>query len=291
MSVRKSNQRSSSKSKNIQKPIHTRYDQLGGYSDTSQTRQVLPARKETFLSRLTAQSERDRPIRESVINEIEQLRDNQQIEKHWRKRVKAGSQAKAEYETKKARGLEVRIEDDPFPSKIALYDPIKHLSAFYIHLAVFHDRMRHGSNCMVNEDLLAICPEIIQLSCPGWIHEKCLKYVKLDLENKDLFSEPLKPAGRRQLKKRKKTPLQEPEDDSTHSPTQLAEMFDLPLDPLRKRLQRCRKRNHSCFIEITDRTSKQPQFIYYYGQIKHIINSLKASSETSSKRPAKKKSH
>jgi hypothetical protein len=82
-------------------------------------------------------------------------------------------------------------------------------------------------------------------------------------------------------------------DDSKLSSAELASVFGVPPEPLRKRLERLRQRDLTCFVEVTDRSSKEPQFLYTVGKVRHIIDDLqkRASGETSGKRPARKKSH
>ncbi len=97
----------------------------------------------------------------------------------------------------------------------------------------------------------------------------------------------------KEVRAHSQTPSGTLDDESTLSPKNLAEIFDVPLEALRKRLERLRRKDHNCFIEIADRTSREPQFHYYLGKVRHVIEDMKgkaASSETSSKRPAKKKS-
>lgn len=78
-------------------------------------------------------------------------------------------------------------------------------------------------------------------------------------------------------------------DDSTLSPRELAKLFGVSAEPLRKRLERLRKGDLTCFVEVPDRTSTQPQFLYKVGKVRRVIESLKTSSRASGKRPARKK--
>jgi hypothetical protein len=79
-------------------------------------------------------------------------------------------------------------------------------------------------------------------------------------------------------------------DDSTLSVDKLAEVFRVPKEALRKRLDRCREKDHTCFIEVADRNPRDPQFLYKVGKVRPIIESMRASGETSGERPAKKTS-
>jgi hypothetical protein len=76
---------------------------------------------------------------------------------------------------------------------------------------------------------------------------------------------------------------------ATMSVTDLADRFGLDAEALRKRLERQRHRDKTCFIENAQRTSKEPQFLYYVGKVKPIIDAMRASGKTSGKRPARKK--
>lgn len=78
-------------------------------------------------------------------------------------------------------------------------------------------------------------------------------------------------------------------DDSFLSPRKLAEIFGVPADALRSRLNRWRRRNHTGWIEVEERGSREPRYLYRVGAIRHIIDALRETSEATSKRPAKKK--
>jgi len=77
-------------------------------------------------------------------------------------------------------------------------------------------------------------------------------------------------------------------DDSHLSPAKLADLFQAPTDALRTRLNRWRKSNHHGWIENPDRAANQPKYLYRVGAVRPVIEALIATSETTSKRPAKK---
>jgi hypothetical protein len=75
------------------------------------------------------------------------------------------------------------------------------------------------------------------------------------------------------------------------SPSGMAELFHVPENALRKRLERWRRSNvaGTGWMENTERKPKEPQYLYMVASVWSIINELKkATSETTSKRPAKK---
>jgi hypothetical protein len=77
-------------------------------------------------------------------------------------------------------------------------------------------------------------------------------------------------------------------DDESHcSPTKLAEVFGIPADALRSRLNRWRRTHHDGWVEVTDRGPREAKYLYRVGSVRHIIESLRATSETTGERPAK----
>lgn len=80
-----------------------------------------------------------------------------------------------------------------------------------------------------------------------------------------------------------------PDDDSHMSPAQLAKVFRVPADPLRTRLNRWRAQNLMGWIENPDRAPHEPKYVYRVGSVRHIIASLRATSESTSERPPRKK--
>lgn len=74
------------------------------------------------------------------------------------------------------------------------------------------------------------------------------------------------------------------------TPAEITNKDRVSLGALRKRLERRRKKDHTCFIEILDRQRNEPQFLYRYEKIADIVASLKTSNKTSKHRPTKKKS-
>ncbi len=82
------------------------------------------------------------------------------------------------------------------------------------------------------------------------------------------------------------------DDDAFLGPATLAEKFGVAADPLRSRLNRWRKNNPSeagkGFVENKDRNPKEPLWLYKVGSVRHLIEGLVATSQTTSERPAKK---
>jgi hypothetical protein len=81
-------------------------------------------------------------------------------------------------------------------------------------------------------------------------------------------------------------------DDAVLSPADIARLAGVDLESLRKRLERLREHDHNAFIENENRTRKQPQYLYKASVVRPIVKDMKkkqASSETSSKRPSRKK--
>jgi hypothetical protein len=78
-------------------------------------------------------------------------------------------------------------------------------------------------------------------------------------------------------------------DDSHLSAAKLAEVFDLPADALRTRLNRWRVNNHTGWIENPERGPREAKYLYRVGSVRHVIDAMRATSETTSERPAKKK--
>jgi len=77
-------------------------------------------------------------------------------------------------------------------------------------------------------------------------------------------------------------------DDALVSPAKLAEAFDVPLDALRKRLERLRRDDHNSFVENEGRKSTEAKYLYKIRAVRPIIEDMKTSSSTSSTRPAHK---
>lgn len=77
------------------------------------------------------------------------------------------------------------------------------------------------------------------------------------------------------------------DDESHFSPAKLAEVFGVPADALRTRLNRWRETHHDGWIENPERGPREPKYLYRVGSVRSIIEDLKATSETTSDRPAK----
>lgn len=76
-------------------------------------------------------------------------------------------------------------------------------------------------------------------------------------------------------------------NDPYLSPKELSTKYDVPVDALRRRLERARKPNDNCYVEIENRKSTDPQYIYKESFALNIIKSMK--EKMTSKRPAEKK--
>ena len=79
-----------------------------------------------------------------------------------------------------------------------------------------------------------------------------------------------------------------PNDQSYLGPRELAKMFDVDCDALKKRLERFRKRNHNGWNPVSDPRPREARYLYQVGTVKPIIASMKASCQMSRERPAKK---
>lgn len=77
-------------------------------------------------------------------------------------------------------------------------------------------------------------------------------------------------------------------DDSYLSPNKLAQVFGVPADALRCRLNRWRAKNHGDWMENPDRRPREPKYLYKVGAARPIIQALKATSEATTERAARK---
>ena len=89
------------------------------------------------------------------------------------------------------------------------------------------------------------------------------------------------------------TPGADIPDDATLSSRSLAKAFGLGPEAVRKRLERRRRRDRTCFIENNDRTQREALYLYRVGKVRAILEEMveklrRASGETSGERPAKK---
>jgi len=188
------------------------------------------------------------------------------------------------------------------------------LAKAYFILAWIHDTWG-GLNKIITKELDAKRPENLRIRYYPVNCKIYLANVETDLGQKGLLSKAESPEKTQDAKtelgkskrpegKKKRTrergitkkdveiqarnPIQEPEDSSTLSVTELASKFDLPHDPLRKRLQRLRRHDDGCFIEVENKRRNQPRFLYTYGRVKHIIRAMKPSNEMPNERPTEK---
>ena len=79
-------------------------------------------------------------------------------------------------------------------------------------------------------------------------------------------------------------------DEAMFSPKKLAELFDVPYEPLRKRLERLRKENDGSYVEDSNNKSTEPKYLYKIGFVRPIVKVMKASSKASSICPAPQES-
>ena len=86
-----------------------------------------------------------------------------------------------------------------------------------------------------------------------------------------------------------RTGIGEIADEAALSATQLALAFDVHAERLRKRLERLRRQHDDCCTEVPDRRPKEARYLYYVGKVRSVVEVLRASVETSSERPSKKK--
>lgn len=78
-------------------------------------------------------------------------------------------------------------------------------------------------------------------------------------------------------------------DGNAHlSAADLARSLNVDGETLRKRLERFRDKSDVGWIENTERKSREPQYLYVVKHIRHILESMDASGETSDERPLKK---
>ncbi|MCP4708057.1 MAG: hypothetical protein GY869_05495 [Planctomycetes bacterium] len=64
------------------------------------------------------------------------------------------------------------------------------------------------------------------------------------------------------------------DDEAVFSPAKIAEICGILQEPLRKRLERKRKKDHTCFIEISERGSQEAQYLYKVGKIREITEEM-----------------
>lgn len=85
-------------------------------------------------------------------------------------------------------------------------------------------------------------------------------------------------------------PIEPVSDDAMLSPAKMAEIFGLLANALRMRLNRFRKHHLDGWTEVTERRSRESKYLYRYGAVKHIIENMRATTQTTSERPAKQNS-
>jgi len=79
----------------------------------------------------------------------------------------------------------------------------------------------------------------------------------------------------------------EPDGQAFLCPRDLARVFDVPYEALRKRLDRFRRKNMNGWNEVTEPRPREAHFTYRVAAVKPIIDVMKASGQMSSERPAK----
>ena len=67
-------------------------------------------------------------------------------------------------------------------------------------------------------------------------------------------------------------------EDSHLSHSKLAEIFGLPMDALRTRLNRWRAKNDTGWIENPDRKPREAKYLYRVGSVRPVIDALRATS-------------
>lgn len=76
------------------------------------------------------------------------------------------------------------------------------------------------------------------------------------------------------------------------SPAQLADQYKLPVDAVKKRLERYREKNHNGWIENMDARPREPRFTYDHDAVRYILEDMKSKESrktfSSRQRPAKK---
>jgi hypothetical protein len=104
-------------------------------------------------------------------------------------------------------------------------------------------------------------------------------------------------AKQRQIKKRPnghqesspvtpKPAVEEGDDEIAYPPKKLAEMYHVPAEALRKRLERRRSKDDGCYVEVEAPTRQEARYLYRLGRVRHIIEDLKKSSNS---RPTEEK--
>jgi hypothetical protein len=73
------------------------------------------------------------------------------------------------------------------------------------------------------------------------------------------------------------------DDDAQLSARHIAALLGLAVGAVRKRMDRHRKKNHDCFVEVDSPKPRQARFLYRIGSIRHVLLELVASSERPSK--------
>lgn len=80
----------------------------------------------------------------------------------------------------------------------------------------------------------------------------------------------------------------EPVPDDAHlSPAKLAEIFNVPADALRTRLNRWRAKHHDGWIENRERKPHEAVYLYRVRDVRPVIDNLRATNGPTSVRPAK----
>jgi len=115
------------------------------------------------------------------------------------------------------------------------------------------------------------------LKTPATRTDNSFAAVPADMPNKDEEEGPKwpqEPPSDGEGRGAEKEPQVDPPEDALMSPRQLASQHGVPYEALRKRLERERRRNHNCFVEV-EAQGNEPQFLYRYEVIKHVIDSMK----------------
>lgn len=70
-----------------------------------------------------------------------------------------------------------------------------------------------------------------------------------------------------------------PDEHAWYTHVRLAEIFGVPKEALRRRLDRFRERNLNCWKDNEDRRIREPRYLYKLKDVRAIIDELRASGE------------
>jgi hypothetical protein len=70
-------------------------------------------------------------------------------------------------------------------------------------------------------------------------------------------------------------------DEARMTHSDLAKKLHLKAEALRKRLDRWRAENGSGWEQVNEREARRPQYVYYVGAIRHVLNAAISSANAS----------